>query len=292
MRFTRVLTALGLALGLALGATLATVSSASALPASRPASSLYFVSGGYISRVPAGGGSPVHLVRVGGLSVTGMTIADGRLYYATLDNGKVSYVPLSGGAAHTLVSGLAFPVGLVSADGWLYWADQNAIGRVRPDGASLTRRFVALPQETGGGVANGLATNGRELFFSRCQNGEIGEVAATGGGLNPRFIRLPGLACPQQLAVGNTHLYWTELGGHIGRATLSGGGANDAWLNIRNGQGPFNVAADGAGVYWDWGGVAGAPMHVGMATVSGTQLRSAFLTGQGAFFLTAPGANT
>jgi hypothetical protein len=291
MRFARVLTAMTIALGV----TLAMAGSAGALQASRASrtgGNLYFVSGGYISRVPAGGGPAVRLVHVGGLSVTGMTIAGGRLYYATQDNGTISYVPLNGGAAHTLVSGLDVPVGLVSAGGWLYWADQNAIGRVRPDGAGLTRRFVVPPREAGGGVADGLATDGRHLFFSRCQDSEIGEVATSGRGLDPRLVRLPGRACPQALAVGNDHLYWTEIGGHIGRATLGGRGASGTWLSVRTSQGPFNVAADNAHVIWDWGGVAGSPMHVGTATAGGTGLRTTFLTGQGAFFLTSPGANT
>lgn len=284
MRFARVLTAMIIGLGV-------TVTMGATASASRPQGSLYFVSGGFISRVPAGGGPVTRLVHVGGLSVTGMTIADGRLYYLTQDNGRLSYVPLRGGAARTLVSRLDTPVGLVSAGGWLFWADQHAIGRVRPDGASLTRRFVTPRQEAGGGVADGLATDGRRLFFSRCQDSEIGEVAVTGRGLDTRFVTLPGRACPQALAVGGGHLYWTGIGGRIGRATLAGRGASTAWLDVRTSQGPFNLAADNANLYWDWGGVAGAPAHVGTAAVSGTRLRPRFLTGQGAFFLTSRGAD-
>jgi hypothetical protein len=280
----------------------ATAVPATAVPAkatTQTAGYLYYDTGQYISRVPVAGGTPRRVVRVGNGSVTGMAISDGRLFWVTEDSSHdpISYVPLSSvrpgvtPQARQLVGGLSFPLALVSADGWLYWVDENAIGRVRPNGKQLTRRFISMPQENGGGVADGLATDGSHLYFSRCQNDEIGRVSVSGAALNMSFIRLPYLACPQQMAVGNNHVYWTELGGHLGRATLQGTGASITWLNTRNDNGPFNVAADGANVFWDWGGGAGSPMYVGTARVNGTGVRTKFLVGQGAFLDTAPGAS-
>lgn len=293
MRLTRARQII-LTLAIALAGTAAAAGSASAAQAQgAPKGDLYYVTDGYIARVPVAGGSPQRLVHIGGVSVTGMAIAAGRLYWVTQDTrGQLDYIMLGKGIqpAHTLVSGLEFAVGLATAGGWLYWADENAIGRVRPGGASLNRRFLVPPQETGGGVANGLATDGRYLYFSRCQDNEISRVATSGHGVNLRFIRLPAQSCPQQLAVGNDHLYWAVLAGHIGRATLGGAHASDNWLAIRSGEGPFNVAADNASVYWDWGGTAGSPMHIGTATVSGAHLHTTYLLGQGALLLTAPGA--
>jgi hypothetical protein len=256
---------------------------------------LYFVSGEYIMRLPLAGGKPQRVVKVGAVSVTGIAISGQRLFWVTQvgEGGSLNYVALKGApVAHTLVWNLSVPVGLVAADGWLYWADQNAIGRVRPDGAQLTRRFVVPPQEYGGGIAEGLATDGQHLFFSRCQDNEIGRVDASGHGLDLSFIKLPAKSCPEGLTVGNDHVYWTELASHVGRATLQGTGASITWLNIRNNEGPFYLAADDSNVYWDWGGVAGSPMHVGTARVNGTGLRTSILLGQGAFLLTSPGANS
>lgn len=256
---------------------------------------LYFVSGEYIARVPVAGGTPQRVVKIGAADVTGMAIAGGRLYWMTLAGfgGSIRYVNLQGSpVVHTLVGNLSLPWGLAAADGWLYWVGQDGIGRVRPDGAQLTMRFISLPQEAGGGVANGLATDGSHLFFSRCQDNEIGRVDASGQGLDLSFIKLPAQSCPQMLAVGNDHLYWTELVSYLGRATLQGTGARDTWLNIHTDQGPFNVAADDSNVYWDWGGVAESPTHVGTARVNGTGLRASILTGEGAFLLTSPGANS
>jgi hypothetical protein len=254
---------------------------------------LYYVAGGYIVRVPVSGGKAERVVRVGDVSVTGIAIADNRLFWVTLTgaNDAISYVALKGAPrAHMLVGDLNLPVGLVAADGWLYWADQNAIGRVRPDGKQLSRRFIKLPQESGGGVANGLATDGHHLFFSRCQNSEIGRANFGGGGVG--YIKLPKSACPQGLAVGSDDLYWAEIGGYVGRSTLQGTHIVNKWLGIRTGDGPFNLAADDGDVYWDWGGVAGSPIHVGRALVSGRGFDSSIFLGQGAFLLTSPGANT
>ena len=258
---------------------------------------LYYVSGGYVVRVPAGGGTLHRVAHVGGASVTGITTAGGRLFWTILDNGNgrgsLDYTSLSGSPrVRTMVGGLDFPVGLVSANGYLYWAGQDALGRVHPNGTSLTRRFTVMPQQAGGGVADGLATDGQHLFFSRCQDNEIGQVGVNGRGLSLRFIKLPAHACPQQLTVGNNHLYWAELPGFVGRATLRGAGANDAWLAVRTSQGPFNVAADNASVYWDWGGVAGSPMHIGTAHTDRGAFHGNHLLGQGALYLTTPGANS
>ena len=253
---------------------------------------LYYVAGGYIVRVPVSGGETKRVVWVGDVSVTGLAIADGRLFWVTLTGAddSLSYVGLRGTPhPHMLVSGVPFPVGLVAAEGWLYWADQNAIGRVRPNGTQLSRQFIKLPQETGGGVADGLATDGHHLFFSRCQDNEIGRVNL--GGTDVAFIKLARGSCPQGLAVGSGELYWAELGGYVGRATLQGTHIAREWLGIRTSQGPFNLAADSYDVYWDWGGVAGSPVHVGRAQVSGRGFRSSIRLGQGAFLLTSPGAN-
>jgi hypothetical protein len=192
---------------------------------SRPGD-LYFVSGEYIMRVPVTGGKPRRVVKAGQVSVTGMAIVGDRLFWVTQagEGGSLRYVSLHGApVAHTLVGNLSFSMGLVAADGWLYWADENAIGRVRPDGAHLTRRFVAPPQENGGGVANGLGTDGQHLFFSRCQDNEIGRVDTNGRRLALSFIKLPAKTCPQALAVGNNHVYWAELVSYVGQHPLPPG---------------------------------------------------------------------
>ena len=280
----------------ALAASAAVMAGVPASASSTAASgSLYFVRGVNIMVVSVNGGTAHKITKAGTDSVTGMTIASGKVFWVTLtgQHDNISFAAKNGGSAHVLVRNLNGPMGLVSADGWLFWVDQNAIGRVRPNGTSVNRTFIKLPQEVGGGVANGLATDGHHLFFSRCEGHEIGRVDLSGAHKSLSFIKLSPKACPQGLAVGNTHLYWANLDGFVGRSALTGHGASNNWLNISSaGQGPFNVAADNAHVFWDWGGAASSPVHVGRATVGGTGLNKNFLTGQGAFTLTSPGANS
>jgi hypothetical protein len=296
MKFTRVRTLAGTAAAatLVVGLTVLAAGPASAAPSAKKPGELYFVSGLYIERVSVAGGAPHRVVKTTG-SITGIAIAGDRLFWVaeTGLRNSISYVTLTGPArVHNLVTGLEFPVGLVAADGWLFWADQNAIGRVRPNGTHLTRRFIKAPQEPGNnGVANGLATNGHDLYFTRCLNGEIARVGLNGHGLTLAFIRLSRRSCPQAIAVGNSHLYWGELGSAVGRATLGGKQVNAGWLKVHTAEGPFNVAADNQHVYWDWGGVADSPFHVARAKVNGTGVNRSILIGQGAFLLTSPGAN-
>jgi hypothetical protein len=280
--------------GAAAGQTVNTAQAKAELSSPHPGN-LYFVSGEYIMRDPLAGGKAQRVVKVGNVSVTGIAISGNRLFWVSEagEGGSLNYVTLTGApVAHTLVWHLSFSTGLVATGGWLYWADQSAIGRVRPNGTQLSRHFVVPPQESGGGVAEGLATDGQHLFFSRCQNNEISRVNVSGHSLDLSFIKLPAMSCPQGLAVGNDHIYWSELASHVGRATLQGTGASGTWLNIHTNQGPFYLAASNSNIYWDWGGGAGSPEHVGTARVNGTGLRTSIFLGQGAFLLTSPGANS
>ena len=137
------------------------------------------------------------------------------------------------------------------------------------NGSRLQRKFIRLPVEAGGGVADGLASDGRHLYFSRCTDSSIGRADLDGSHVDQRFISLDGRSCPQGLAVAAGHIFWTELGqGMIGRARLTGRGEDSHWLNIHSDQGPFQVAAGGGRVYWTWGGENGAPSYTGRANAN------------------------
>jgi hypothetical protein len=266
--------------------------------AATPTSYLYYRGARAIDRVAVSGGKPQVVADVNSDSITGITVTDNRVIWVEQDGmgGSVSYVTLGGPTTpKVLVSNVAFGTGLVSAGGRVYWAGQDAIGRVQPSGAQLDRSFIKLPQENGGGIADGLATNGSYLYFSRCQDDAIGRVEADGKGTDLSFVTVPHPDCPQGLAVGGNYLYMAELSGpsgYVGRVTLAGTGAEPHWLATRVSSGPFSLAADDADVYWDWGGVAGSPTYVARASVEGTGLNTKLFTGQGAFFLTSRGANT
>lgn len=180
--------------------------------------------------------------------------------------------------------------GLVATRRHLYLVQQHGIGRMNLRGGHFDRRDIPLSNQLDGSAANGLASDGRYLYFSRCDGDEIGRVARDGTGLNYDFIRTGHKTCPQALAVGGGHLYWTQ-GGVIGRARLDGSHIRRNWQSIHNGNGPFFLAANAHHVYWDWGGDAGTPSFVGRVTVTRQHFAKRWRRGQGAFLLVSPAAN-
>jgi hypothetical protein len=196
------------------------------------------------------------------------------------DRGGVMRASLTGGGVRRLVGNLSAPASLIAVHGFVYWADQEAIGRVALDGSRLRRRFIVVPAEKGGGVADGLASDGTHLYFSRCQDDAIGRADLNGSDLVQQFFSIgPHTRCPQGIAVAGGHIYWTQLGsGLIGRAMLDGQGADSAWLDTGSGaQGPFQVVADTSHVYWTWGGAYRTPNYTGRADADGSNVQSRFL---------------
>jgi hypothetical protein len=259
-----------------------------ALAAAHPASALY-----YETLSPAGTlvidrlsltepSTTTEITAVGKVDVFGIAVDRRSLYWTfqagVTGRGAIMRVSLDGRHVRRLVGGLRSPQSLIAVDGYVYWSDQNAIGRVRFDGSRVRRQFIDLPRERGGGVADGLASDGRHVFFSRCLDHTIGRANLDGTHVDARFLSLGRASCPQGIAVAAGHLYWTQLGsGTIGRATLGGRDAKPRWLNVHTDQGPFQVVADARNVYWNWGGVAGTPSFTGRANADGSQLDPRFL---------------
>lgn len=221
-------------------------------------------------------------VGFGKTSVFGITLGGPYVFWTTQsgprDRGSIMRASLSGGHVRRLVAGLASPDSIVSVGGFVYWDAQDAIGRVALNGSHLSRRYLVLPQEVGGGVADGLTAGGGHLYFTRCQDDTIGRADLSGRHVVQRFIALSPHSCPQGIAVANRRLYWTQLGtATIGRASDDGRHADSRWLHIRSRQGPFQVAADGSHVYWTWGFEGEGPSYTGRADINGTHLDIRFL---------------
>jgi virginiamycin B lyase len=215
------------------------------------------------------------------VNVFAIALAGSYVYWSTeagpRDRGAIMRATLDGRNVRRLVGGLPAPASLIAVGGFVYWSDANAVGRMALDGSHLRRRFIVLPQEPGGGVADGLASEGTHLYFTRCTDDTIGRVGLNGRHIDRKFVSLGPRSCPQGISAGGGHLYWTELGsGTIGRATLTGHDVDGGWLHIHSTQGPFQVAADTAHVYWTWGGVTSAP-DTGRADANGTHIDPRFL---------------
>lgn len=222
------------------------------------------------------------VVKVGGASLFGIALGGPYIYWSTergpRDRGAIMRASLKGGHIRRVVGGLKSADSVIAVHGYVYWDDQDAIGRVALNGSHLERHFIDLVPEQGSAVADGLASDGTYLYFSRCDDNTIGRADLDGNDVEERLISLGAKSCPQGLAVTGTHIYWTQLGsGTIGRAGLNGRDVHGRWLNIRSRQGPFQIVADRAHVYWTWGGVDGSPSYTGRADANRSHLDRRFL---------------
>jgi hypothetical protein len=226
--------------------------------------------------------SSTQVVALRNANVFGIALAGGSIYWSTehgpRDRGSIMRASLDGGRARRLVGGLTDAGSVVAVGGYVYWDDRDAIGRVAVNGSHLRRTLIRLRPQAGGGVADGLASDGRHLYFSRCADNTIGRADLNGRHIDQRFILIAGRSCPQGLAVTARHIFWTELGqGIIGRASLDGRDEDAHWLNVHSRQGPFQVAAGDGRVYWTWGGENGTPSYTGRANANRSHLDRRFL---------------
>jgi hypothetical protein len=222
------------------------------------------------------------VVKVGGASLFGIALGGPYIYWSTehgpRDRGAIMRASLNGGQVRSVVGGLTSADSVIVVDGYVYWDDQNAIGRVALNGSHLQRHLIDLPPQQGVAVADGLASDGTYLYFSSCDDNTIGRADLDGSHLEQPLISLDANSCPQGLAVAGSHIYWTQLGsGTIGRASLDASDIDRRWLNIHSRQGPFQIVADHAHVYWTWGGVDGSPSYTGRADANRSHLDRHFL---------------
>ncbi len=195
-----------------------------------------------------------------------------------------------GSVVRPLVTRLNEPRDLLIAGNYLYWTDFRAIGRVRLDGAELDKRFIRLPwQRLHGkatratGVAQDIGTDGSYLYFGRCFDGYIGRVPLT---VKANYHRISWRMsadpdCPQEIAVANGYVYWSNGADGIGRTPIAHPDAAETdWVRTV-GAGPFNLIAANKYVYWVAGyGPGGNPSFIGRVGTDGRHRVSRWLAGQ------------
>jgi hypothetical protein len=251
---------------------------------------LVYRQGRFLYRLAPGSHStPKRLVEVGADEVWGLAITSDRIFWvATTGTAKsggpqesIMEASMRDLRPRTLVPRVGATTALVASGTHLFWLGQHSIGRLRLDGSMLNRRFIELPQEKGGSIADGLATDGQYLYFSRCFDDGIGRVPLATSATYKHFPLLLPTTCPGDLAIAAGYVYWTAGGavdpGAVGRASLAGGAPEATWAPIQSSQGPLGLATDGRFVYWSWGGEAGSPTFVGRITVDGKGIQRRFL---------------
>ena len=237
-----------------------------------------------IAKLNLAGPRSTEIVKVGNSNLFGIAVGGRYVFWTTEagtgDRGNVMRATLTGHGVRPLIAGLPAPDAVIAVHGFLYWSDHDAIGRVALNGSHLDRRFIVLPREQGGGVADGLATDGTHLYFSRCLDDSIGRADLDGHHVIRSYISTGGHgSCPQGIAVGGSHLYCNRQrkpGRSAGRASIAaastGDGSMSAPTRVRS-----RLVADTAHIYWTWGGVAGSPTWTGRVSADRSHFDPHFL---------------
>ena len=127
------------------------------------------------------------------------------------------------------------------ASAYVYWANNNTIGRANLNGTGANQRFI-----TGARRTRMVAVTARYIYWSS-DNGTIGRANLNGTGVRPRFIT--GASGPVGVAVTSKYVYWANNStGTIGRANLNGTGVHQRF--ITGPSGPSGLAVDSGHIYW------------------------------------------
>ena len=227
------------------------------------------------------GSRPQPILPVKRMSALDLASAGHRLYWLQGYRGRVFATAIrsasdTGRHPITLSPNVGAAVGLAATRTHVYWGSPRAIGRLSVDGGQVERRWLVLPPTPSGDIQSGMATDGRYLYLSQCDNGRIGRVPLSAE--NPEasvewIIHTD--TCPQDLAVSGGYLYWsgnTHGGrGVIGRATIDGAAPDATWAQPRT-NAIYLAVADGF-IYWQWCvcGFRGAPSFLGRIGLDGTK---------------------
>jgi hypothetical protein len=118
---------------------------------------------------------------------------------------------LSGARSITQVVQLGHDVNVFAialAGRYVYWSDQNAIGRIALDGSRVRQRFIVLPQEQGGGVAEGWPPKAPTCTSPATDSGGwIGRATLNGHDVDGRWLHIHSNQGPFQVTADSAHVY-------------------------------------------------------------------------------------
>lgn len=147
---------------------------------------IYLGSGSRITKVPRDG-SPASDIVTGQNAVCGLTVADGRLYWADVNRGVIARIDTDGSDLRSEFIRTDFgPCGVAVADGHVYWGnywdDGTEIGRADLDGGNADQDFIS-------GVVRpcALDVHGSHLYWAE-ELGNIGRAALDGSQIDRAFI--------------------------------------------------------------------------------------------------------
>ena len=191
------------------------------------------------------------------------------------------------------------PVGVAVDADHIYWTSQNGmIGRARIDGSRVDRNFIKAGTSDPSQISRiALAVDAEHIYWTDVGPtgapgaGSIGRANLDGTGVQENLVS--GVLFPLSVAVGDSHIYWTDYTGgngspvetSIGRANLDGTGVDQDFI----GGSVLDVAVDAEYIYWSDLGPIGRG-SVARANLDGTGIDRRFISRLGGFKDIAIGA--
>jgi hypothetical protein len=246
-----------------------------------------------------------------GSAPVGLAVDANNVYWTNSGSNEVMQAKLDGSSPVTLATGQSVPFSVKVAGGFVYWGSHSATGVLRktPIGGGVITDVAnsaavreicigandiwwtndpddvqqiplsgmgvdggALVVATGNLLANGIATDGTDLYWV---NRGMGEIKRSD--LNPLNSYAPGSGdVPWDIEVDAKSVYWTEAGtppakGQVSMSVKPTGTESLVPVIIASGQAaPHGIAIDATHVYWASSGdgtIHKAPIGGGADTV-------------------------
>jgi hypothetical protein len=144
------------------------------------------------------------------------------------------------GVDDSFVTDVKEPCDLALSGGYVYWMEEDGIGRARLDGSNPERSFIPFSNWASD---CGLAASDTYLYWVEGET--IARANLDGGGIHHAFI--PDAGPVNGIALDSGHIYWAggvlNSTGSIGRANLDGTQADPVWISS-SGDLPRGVAVD------------------------------------------------
>jgi sugar lactone lactonase YvrE len=220
------------------------------------ATNLYWAqsSGGYttgpVARASLTGASPATLTT--SMGFTSGVVADAtNVYFVDQDQGSISAVPIAGGSAKSIATGLSTPGGLALRDGILYTLTAGG------DLLSVTMSGTVTTLVTGPGLPSntevadwtpGLAADDQNIYYSVCAFDGSGAATLSRiplGGDSPTVLAK---SCASGIAVDANSVYWVSASEGTVNAVAIGGGGSKVYADKQGA--PVGPAIDADNVYW------------------------------------------